>query len=466
MKKKIRIYENLEITDLNSEGLGVTRVNEKVVFVKQALPHELVDVHVYKKKKKILYGQVIKYKKTSQDRVIPKCKHFGECGGCKLQFLAYEQQLYYKEKRVIENIKRIGKLIPEKVLAIMASPKIFEYRNKLEFTFSDKRWITRKEIDDNLEINNRNALGFHVAGRFDKVIDIDTCYLQTDIINQIRNKIRDFSLKNGLSFYNLTAQKGFLRNLIFRTTLTGELMLAFSFAENDVAKIETILDFTMNEFPMITTLLYFVNTKKNDSLYDIDYKVVKGKGFITEVLDGIYFKIGPKSFFQTNSFQILNLYRKIKELAEFRGNELVYDLYTGTGSIALFIARNIKRVIGVDSVPEAITDAMENAKLNDIANAEFLVGDMRDVFTQDFIATHGKPDVIIIDPPRAGMHHKVIENILFAAPEKIIYVSCNSSTQARDLLLMSEKYALSIIQPVDMFPQTPHIENIALLIKK
>ena len=466
VKGKKKSFENLEITDISSEGFGVAKTNEKVVFVKNTVPGEIVDVQIYKRKRRYLYGQVVNYKKLSPNRISPSCIHFGECGGCKLQFLAYDKQLYYKEKSVLENIKRIGKVTPENIFPVMASPKDFEYRNKLEFTFSNNRWMTQNEVDEGKEIMQRNALGFHVAGRFDKVLDIEKCWLQDNIVNEIRNAVRDFAITHQFSFYDLREQNGLLRNLIFRTTSTGELMVAFSFAEDDEPKIQQILNFTVDKFPQITTLVYFINPKKNDTLYDIDFTVVRGQGFITENLDGISYKIGPKSFFQTNSYQVLNLYRSIKELSGFKGDEIVYDLYTGTGSIALYIASAVKKVVGVESVPEAIVDAKENAALNKITNAEFLTGDMRDVFTPEFIDAHGKPDVIITDPPRAGMHPKVVQNLLFAAPEKIIYVSCNSATQARDLELLADAYRLVSIQPVDMFPQTAHVENIAVLVKR
>ena len=465
MKEKTKSFKNLEIRDINSEGFGVARADEKVVFVKNAIPEEIVDVRIYKKKRRYLYGQVERYIALSPERIQPICEHFGECGGCKLQFLSYEKQLFYKGKTVLENIKRIGKITPESIFPALSSPKSFEYRNKLEFTFSNKRWITQSEVDSENEIKQKNALGFHVAGRFDKVLDINKCYLQNNVVNEIRNAVRNFALENNFSFYDLVAQNGFLRNLIFRTTSTGELMVAFSFAENNNDAINKMMDFTLSKFPQITTLVYFINTKKNDTLYDIDFTIVKGNGFITENLDGILYKVGPKSFFQTNSYQTLNLYRRIKELAEFTGTEIVFDLYTGTGSIALYIAKKVNRVLGIESVPEAIADAKENARINHIENTEFIVGDMRDVFTSEFINEHGNPDVIITDPPRAGMHPKVVENLLFAAPKKIIYVSCNSATQARDLALLKKDYRLVAIQPVDMFPQTAHMENIALLVK-
>jgi len=466
LKEKRKSLKNLKITDLNSEGFGVARADEKVIFIKNAIPDEIVDVQIYKRKRRYLYGQVERYHVLSPERIQPVCEHFGECGGCKLQFLSYEKQLFYKGKTVMENIKRIGKLTPENIFPALASPQFFEYRNKLEFTFSNKRWITQSEVESGNEMQQKDALGFHVGGRFDKVLDINKCYLQNNIVNEIRNAVRNFAIENNFSFYNLVAQKGFLRNLIFRTTSTGELMVSFSFAENNIVTINKLMDFTLSTFPQITTLVYFINTKKNDTLYDIDFNIVKGKGFITENLDGILYKIGPKSFFQTNSYQTLNLYRRIKELSEFTGTEIVFDLYTGTGSIALFIAKNVNRVVGIESVPEAITDAKENARINNIKNTQFIVGDMRDIFTPEFINEHGHPNVIITDPPRVGMHPKVVENLLFAAPEKIIYVSCNSATQARDLELLKKDYRLIAIQPVDMFPQTAHMENIALLVKK
>ncbi len=466
VNKKFKTFSDLEVVDINSEGFGVAKNNEKVIFIKNAIPGEIVDIQIVKKKRKYLYGQVSEYKQLSIERIVPRCKHFGECGGCKLQFLTYEKQLFYKQKTVFENLKRIGKVVPQETIPILASPKDFQYRNKLEFTFSNKRWITQSEVEEGVEITERNALGFHVPGRFDKVLDIDECHLQLEVVNEIRNKVREFTITNGLTYYDLIEQKGLLRNLIFRTTSTGELMLIFSFAEDNKDNFKLILDFVQKEFPQITTLGYFINPKKNDTLYDLKYINVKGEGYITEVLDGIKYKIGPKSFFQTNSYQILNLYRKIKELADFKGNELVYDLYTGTGSIALFIANSVKKVVGIESVPEAIDDANENAGINNIENTEFIVGDMKDVFSESFITKYGFPDTVITDPPRAGMHQDVVNNLLLAKPEKIIYVSCNSATQARDIELLNEAYDLKLIQPVDMFPQTHHVENIAVLLKR
>lgn len=466
VNKKLKTFEDLKIIDLNPDGFGIAKINEKVVFIKNAIPEETVDIQIIKRKRKFLFGQVIQYKKKAEDRQEPPCKHFDICGGCKLQFLTYEKQLFYKQKTVVENLKRIGKILPEEIMPILPSPRDYRYRNKLEFTFSNKRWITQNEVDEGKEIIERNALGFHVSGRFDKVLNIDECYLQDTIVNDIRNAVRDFTLKNHMSYFDLIEQKGLLRNLIFRTTSTGELMLIFSFAQNDEINIQSILNFVLDKFPQINSLVYFINSKKNDTLYDLDFIIVKGDAYITEVLDGIKYRIGPKSFFQTNSYQVLNLYRKIKEFANFKGDELVFDLYTGTGSIALFIANAVKKVVGIESVAEAIDDAKENARINHIENTEFIVGDMKDIFSESFIEHYGHPDVVIIDPPRAGMHKNVVDNLLMAKPDKIIYVSCNSATQARDIEILNKDYRLQLIQPVDMFPQTHHVENIAILIKK
>jgi 23S rRNA (uracil1939-C5)-methyltransferase len=464
-RKKLPAYQDIEIEDIAAEGKSLVRIDDVVVFVKGAIPGDIVNLQVIKKRKSYREAIVTKYVKYSDLRVEPFCSHFGTCGGCKWQHLPYTEQLKYKEQQVLDSLQRIGKIEVEKIDPIIGSEHTEFYRNKLEFTFSNHRWLTNEETADDAAIHNRNALGFHVPGRFDRIVDVEKCYLQGDPSNKIRNIARDFALKRELSFYDHNTNEGLLRNLIVRTTTTGELMVVLA-VQFDEPEIYELLEDLYEKVEGITSLMYVINPKKNETLYDQDIKVFKGRDHIIEELDGLKFKIGPKSFFQTNSTQALQLYQKIKEFADFKGNEIVYDLYTGTGSIANFVAASVKKIVGIESVPEAIEDANVNSALNSIENTVFHAGDMKDLFTEEFISENGSPDVIITDPPRAGMHQNVIEEILKVCPEKIVYVSCNPATQARDVYLLSEKYNAVRSQAVDMFPHTHHIENVLLLKRK
>ena len=464
MAKSKRIIENLEILSIGAKGKAIAKYENKIIFVKGAVPGDVADVKVIRKKKNYDEAKVLKYKKKSEYRVEPLCQHFGICGGCKWQHLNYEKQLFYKQTEVYENIKRIGKIEPEKILPIEQSPLSYEYRNRLDFTFSNRRWFTDEEIKSKKKFNNRNALGFHLPGRFDRVINIESCKLQKDISNKIRNFVKKVADENDWEYYDIKENKGFLRNLIIRTTdFTDQLMVIFSFAKYLPQKIDFLLNVLLKEFSEITTIVYFINDKLNDTLYDLDYTIFYGNGYIVEDFDGLKFKISPKSFFQTNSRQALNMYKFVMEQAQLSGGETVYDLYSGTGTISLFLAQKSKKVVGIESVNEAVKDAYENAKFNGIKNAYFEVGDIKDVFSESMMNKYGNPDVIVADPPRAGMHKNVITSILKAKPYRIVYVSCNSSTQARDLELLKEEYKLKLIKPFDMFPHTYHVENIAVL---
>jgi len=464
MAKSKRIIENLEILSIGAKGKAIAKYENKIIFVKGAVPGDVADVKVIRKKKNYDEAKVLKYKKKSEYRVEPLCQHFGICGGCKWQHLNYEKQLFYKQTEVYENIKRIGKIEPEKILPIEQSPLSYEYRNRLDFTFSNRRWFTDEEIKSKKKFNNRNALGFHLPGRFDRVINIESCKLQKDISNKIRNFVKKVADENDWEYYDIKENKGFLRNLIIRTTdFTDQLMVIFSFAKYLPQKIDFLLNALLKEFSEITTIVYFINDKLNDTLYDLDYTIFYGNGYIVEDFDGLKFKISPKSFFQTNSRQALNMYKFVMEQAQLSGGETVYDLYSGTGTISLFLAQKSKKVVGIESVNEAVKDAYENAKFNGIKNAYFEVGDIKDVFSESMMNKYGNPDVIVADPPRAGMHKNVITSILKAKPYRIVYVSCNSSTQARDLELLKEEYKLKLIKPFDMFPHTYHVENIAVL---
>lgn len=462
-KKQIKIFQNIEISDVAAEGMAIARIEKYVVFVPYAAPGDIVDIQIVRKKKNFMEGIIHRLIKPSDKRVTPVCKHFGICGGCKWQHLPYLEQLNCKKKQVVDSLTRIGKLsIPEN-FSIKGSDTTEYYRNKLEFTFSDKRWLTREEIfgaNHNLE---RNALGFHIPGMFDKVLDIETCYLQHPISNKIRNSIKCFAIESGMTFFSLREQKGFLRNLTIRNTSTGEWMLTFSFFENNPEQITQILKFAEDSFPEVNSIVYFVNSKKNDSTGDLDFHVYKGTGYITETLGPLKFIIGPKSFYQTNSFQAYALYSFALNFAGLKGNEIVYDLYTGTGTIACFFANYCKKVIGIEYVEEAVADARLNAMANEIHNAFFFSGDMKDVLKEEFVDSNGKPDVIITDPPRAGMHPDVVNSILKMQAGKIIYVSCNPATQARDLAIMAPDYSIVAVQAVDMFPHTHHVENVVLL---
>ncbi|HLP05960.1 MAG TPA: 23S rRNA (uracil(1939)-C(5))-methyltransferase RlmD [Paludibacter sp.] len=462
-KKPLPILPHVTITDIAAEGKAIAKVNDVVVFVPYVVPGDVVDLQVTRKKSHFMEARPIHFHAYSEKRTEPVCQHFGICGGCKWQNLPYSEQIRYKQKQVTDNLTRIGKVELPGISPILGSAHTEFYRNKLEFTFSNKRWMTFEEIADGKVYDNMNAVGFHIPGQFDKVLDIEKCWLQTEDSNEIRNEIRRYALENGLSFFDLKKQEGFLRTLMIRTTSTGELMVIVVFFYNDTEAQNALLQHLADKFPQITSLLYVVNSKANDTITDQEILVYRGNECIIEEMEDLKFKIGPKSFYQTNSEQAYELYKVARNFAQLTGNELVYDLYTGTGTIANFVAHQSKQVIGIEYVPEAIEDAVLNSKLNNIGNTLFYAGDMKDILNAAFIEKHGKPDVIITDPPRAGMHEDVIDAILFAAPERIVYVSCNPATQARDLSLLDAQYKVTAVQPVDMFPHTHHVENVVLL---
>ena len=465
-KKELPLLEKVTITDVAAEGKAVAKVNELVIFVPYVVPGDVVDLQVKRKKNHYAEAVAVKFHEKSPLRTEPFCSHFGVCGGCKWQCLSYEEQLKYKQKQVFDNLTRIGKVELPKFRPILGSEKTRFYRNKLEFTFSNKRWLTEEEVKQDVKYDQMNAVGFHIPGAFDKVLAIDKCWLQDDISNQIRNAVRDYAYAHNFPFFDLRTQEGLLRNIMIRTSSTGELMVVLQCKVTDDEgrrKMEEILQFMADSFPQITSLMYVINNKCNDTIGDLDVEVFKGNDHIFEEMEGLRFKVGPKSFYQTNSEQAYNLYKVAREFAGLTGNELVYDLYTGTGTIANFVARQARKVVGIEYVPEAIEDAKVNSALNGIDNTLFYAGDMKDILTNDFIAEHGRPDVIITDPPRAGMHNDVIDVILAAEPKRIVYVSCNPATQARDLQLLDGKYKVTAVQPVDMFPHTHHVENVVQL---
>ncbi|MEJ8748387.1 23S rRNA (uracil(1939)-C(5))-methyltransferase RlmD [Phocaeicola sp. ICN-14070] len=465
-KKELPLLEKVTITDVAAEGKAVAKVNELVIFVPYVVPGDVVDLQVKRKKNHYAEAVAVKFHEKSPLRTEPFCSHFGVCGGCKWQCLSYEEQLKYKQKQVFDNLTRIGKVELPEFRPILGSEKTRFYRNKLEFTFSNKRWLTEEEVKQDVKYDQMNAVGFHIPGAFDKVLAIDKCWLQDDISNQIRNAVRDYAYAHKFPFFNLRTQEGLLRNIMIRTSSTGELMVVLQCKVTDDEgrrKMEEILQFMADSFPQITSLMYVINNKCNDTIGDLDVEVFKGNDHIFEEMEGLRFKVGPKSFYQTNSEQAYNLYKVAREFAGLTGNELVYDLYTGTGTIANFVARQARKVVGIEYVPEAIEDAKVNSDLNGIDNTLFYAGDMKDILTNDFIAEHGRPDVIITDPPRAGMHNDVIDVILAAEPKRIVYVSCNPATQARDLQLLDGKYKVTAVQPVDMFPHTHHVENVVQL---
>ena len=463
------IFENITVLDAGAKGVSVAKAPEgQVIFIPNVVPGDVVDVQTLKKRKSYFEGKAIKFHSYSENRIEPVCQHFGACGGCKWQNMKYEQQLFYKNQEVYNNLKRIGKIELPDFEPILGSEKQFFYRNKMEFGFSDTRWLTEKEIQLNGDginpvENKKPALGFHIPRMWDKILDIEKCHLQEDPSNAIRNAIREFAVENDMHFFNARNHEGLLRTLMIRTASTGEIMVLIQFFKEDKKQRELLLDFVHATFPQITSLQYVINGKANDTLYDQDIKLFKGRDYILEEMEGLKFSINAKSFYQTNSDQAYELYKITREFAGLTGNEVVYDLYTGTGTIAQFVSKKAKKVIGVEAVPEAIIDAKENAKRNNITNCEFYVGDMKNVFNDDFIAQHGQPDVIITDPPRDGMHKDVVEQLLKISADKIVYVSCNSATQARDLALMDEMYKVTRVRPVDMFPQTHHVENVVLL---
>lgn len=462
------IIPDLTIIDIAEEGKGVAKSDELVIFVEKAVPGDVVDARLYKKKKNFAEASIHKLITPSPDRVTPFCAHFGVCGGCKWQHLSYESQLKYKQQTVVAALQRIAKIDTKDIEPIVGSSEDRYYRNKLEFTFSNKRWLESIGLD--VENQNMNGLGFHIPSRFDKILDVQHCFLQGDPSNQIRNCVRDYAKVHGLSFYDLRAHEGALRNLIIRTTLTGEIMVCVVFAYASKDEIDGLMIYLRNEFPQISSLLYISNQKKNDTIFDQEVHVFSGKDFIVEEMISssagapvLRFKIGVKSFYQTNSLQAAELYKITREFAGLKSTDLVYDLYTGAGTIANFIARDVTKVIGIEYVPTAIEDAKFNSIFNGIENTLFYAGDMKDMLTAEFIQTHGKPDVVITDPPRAGMHADVIKRLLEMESDKIVYVSCNAATQARDLALLNEKYTVTRIRPVDMFPHTQHVENVVLL---
>ena len=464
--KKNFVLENLEVVDISTEGKAIAKHDGLVVFIEGAVPGDVVDVIVHRKKNNLAEGKVHKILTFSNLRITPKCQHFGTCGGCKWQNLSYKSQLEFKQKYVYDAFTRIGKLTFPEITPILGNADEYYYRNKLEFSFSNKKWLTNEQISSKEEIENKNALGFHIPGLFDKILDINDCYLQPEPSNSIRNAVRDYALKNNLSFFGIRDKVGLLRTLLIRTTSTGEIMVVVSVFEWLEKELFGLLDFLKQTFPQITSLQYTHNDKGNDTFFGLDIKTYYGRDYIVEEMEGLKFKISAKSFYQTNSEQAYNLYKITRDFAGLNGSELVYDLYTGTGTIANFVAKNAKQVIGIEYVEDSIKDAIASSKTNNIANTQFFAGDMKDVLNDNFVLKYGKPDVIITDPPRAGMHEDVINIILRILPLKVVYVSCNPSTQARDLALMADHYSITKVQPVDMFPQTAHVENVVLLERK
>lgn len=465
-RKALPLLEKILITDVAAEGKAIAKVNDMVVFVPYVVPGDVVDLQVKRKKHSYAEAEAVHFHEYSPQRAVPFCEHYGVCGGCKWQILPYEEQIKYKQKQVTDNLKRIGKIELPEISPILGSKKTQCYRNKLEFTFSNKRWLTQQEVAEDVKYDQMNAVGFHIPNAFDKVLAIEKCWLQDDISNRIRNAARDYAYQHNYTFQNLRTHEGMLRNIIVRTSTTGELMvIVVCHIERDeeMDLFKALLQHLADKFPEITSLLYIINNKVNDTITDLDVHVFRGNDHIFEEMEGLRFKVGPKSFYQTNSEQAYELYKVARNFAGLTGNELVYDLYTGTGTIANFVSRQARQVIGIEYVPEAIEDAKVNSQINGITNTLFFAGDMKDMLTQDFINQYGRPDVIITDPPRAGMHQDVIDVILFAEPKRIVYVSCNPATQARDLQLLDVKYRVTAVQPVDMFPHTHHVENVVLL---
>lgn len=465
-KKPLPVLENVTITDYAAEGKALARVDDLVVFVPFAVPGDVVDLQVRRKKHSYCEAEIIRIVKPSDIRVKPQCAHFGLCGGCKWQSVPYAEQLKMKQRQVHDQLTRIGKVELPDILPILDSEKTFGYRNKLEFGCSDKRWLTKEEVAAETEYTQMNAIGFHITGAFDKILPIEKCWLMDDLHNRIRNAIRDYAYATGMTFFNQRSKHGLLRDIVIRNSDTGEWMVLVQFhydEDGDEERAKALLQHIADGFPEISSLLYVDNQKFNDTFNDLDIQVFKGNGYIYETMDGLKFKVGPKSFYQTNTDQALRLYSVARDFAGLTGEELVYDLYTGTGTIANFVARKARKVIGIEYVPEAIEDAKVNSEINGIDNTEFYAGDMKDILTDDFIAANGRPDVIITDPPRAGMHPDVVQTIIRTSAKRIVYVSCNPATQARDLALLDQYYKVKAVQPVDMFPHTPHVENVVLL---
>lgn len=464
-KMKNKVITNLLIERIASEGKCLGHHEEKVVFVTGVAPGDVVDVRITKGKSSFMEGEPVKFHEYSKERIEPFCSHFGTCGGCKWQHINYDLQKTYKRQQVLDQFQRIAKVEMPEVLPTLGSEKTRYYRNKLDFTFSNKKWLTLEQIRSGEDFD-RNALGFHIPKMFDKIIDVDHCYLQGSISNDVRNELRAFALANQLSFYDIRNQVGLLRNLIIRTTSTEQAMVIVQFGENDPEGIQKVMEHLNEKFPEITSLLYVINTKGNETFHDLELVTFVGEDFIEEEMEGMKFRIGPKSFYQTNSEQAYELYKVARDFADLQGDEVVYDLYTGTGTIANFVAKQAKQVIGIEYVEAAIEDAKLNSQINGIDNTLFYAGDMKDMLNDEFIANHAAPDLIITDPPRAGMDEKVVQMLLRLNSPKIVYVSCNPATQARDVALLSEKYQVEKVQPVDMFPQTYHVENVVLLTLK
>jgi len=461
-KKKLPLLEEVTIENIGAEGKSIARVDNVVVFVKGAVPGDVADLQVFRKKGRYMEARVVKYHSYSNQRTEPFCDHFGVCGGCKWQHLPYARQLFYKQQQVEDAFRHIAGIEIPEALPILPSDPTTHYRNKLEYTFSNHRWLLDHETGSDTQLEHTNAVGLHVPGRFDKVVDLQTCHLQAEPTNQLRNHLREQALDKKLSFYDHRTNEGLLRNLIIRNTTLGEVMVILS-VQFDEPVVYELLESVKETFPDLTSLMYTINPKKNETLFDQEIITYAGRDHIFEKLEDLTFKIGPKSFFQTNSYQALNLYQKTREFADLKGDETVYDLYTGTGTIANFMASRAGKIVGIESVPESIEDAKINSEINKIGNTRFFTGDMKDIFTDSFINEHGKPEVIITDPPRAGMHTRVVDQILKIAPRRIVYVSCNPATQARDVEMLGHSYEVKKIQPVDMFPHTHHVENIALL---
>lgn len=465
-RKELPILENIEITAVAAEGKSLARVDDMVVFIPYGAPGDIVNVKLDRKKHSYAEGHIVSFVKRSAERTDPVCQHYGTCGGCRWQHLPYEKQLEWKHRQVSDALTRIAKVKLPEIRPTLPSDNIYCYRNKMEYTFSNKKWLTFEQLNSGMEFPQRDAVGFHIPGAFDKVLDIAECHLQDDLGNRIRNFIRTFAIDHALSFYDIRNNTGLLRTMMIRILTTGETMLVMSFGEDDPDSIQLVLDAIRAEFPALTSLMYVVNLKPNDTIGDLDIKLHSGREYIEEEMEGLRFRIGPKSFYQTNSHQAYKLYSVAREMAGLMGNQLVYDLYTGTGTIANFIARNARKVIGIEYVEDAIADARINSMANGIENTVFFAGDMKDILTDEFVATHGRPDVMIVDPPRAGMHESVVNVILNAEPSTIVYVSCNPATQARDLALLDCKYQVDDVQPVDMFPHTHHVENVVKLTRK
>ncbi len=465
-RKPYPILEGLTIVDVAAEGNALARHDDMVVFVPYGAPGDVVDVQITKKRHSYAEGRIVRLVKAGDVRIAPRCEHFGVCGGCRWQHLPYSVQLECKQRQVSDALQRIGKVEFPPITPIKGSARIWEYRNKMEYTYSNRRWLTPEQMASGEVFDDRDGAGFHIPGAFDKVLDIDCCHLQDDLGNQLRRFIKEYAKANGLSFYDLREQHGLLRTLMVRIASTGEVMAVMCFGEEDRSAIEQVMSAVKTEFPQITSLLYVVNLKANDTISDQEVVTYSGRDYIEEEMEGLRFRIGPKSFYQTNSEQAYELYKVARDFADLHDDELVYDLYTGTGTIANFVSRRCRHVVGIEYVPEAIADAKVNSQVNGIDNTEFYAGDMKDVLTDEFIEQHGRPQVMIIDPPRAGMHADVVKVVLNARPERIVYVSCNPATQARDLAMMNEQYRIVAVQPVDMFPHTHHVENVVKLVRR